>query len=437
MNAVPLRSRATFEPTLVTELELARSIPDLEMGTTPDGRPYLRTRVLIRLHGQPLGFVLVEAPDGSVPAKVLLETIRGALGPDISSHLADDGASGDEPTVKGVPDISSPRCLAPGPHGDPAPSASVIVCTRERHDLLSRALRSILDLDYRRFEVLVVDSAPLTPATRELVEAHEDDRIRYVLEPRPGLSRARNRGLREASGELFAFTDDDVVVDRSWLSSLARGFTRAPRVGCVTSLVPSAQLDTPAQAYFDQKVQWSLSVERRLYDLERHRSDDPLYPYISGTFGTGASFAVSRSTVKAVGEFDEALGAGSPSRGGEDLDYFLRTVRSEFAVAYEPGAIAWHTHRRDEASLRSQLYGYGSGLSAYASKQLLSRSTAWDVARRLPRALRRAGSTTLPRGSRSALPRGIWISEARGFLQGPLNYALGRVRVRAGREAGT
>ncbi|PRC62799.1 glycosyl transferase family 2, partial [Mycobacterium sp. ITM-2017-0098] len=68
-------------------------------------------------------------------------------------------------------------------------------------------------------------------------------------EPRPGLSRARNTGLSAATGEVVAFTDDDVVVDRHWLSAIARGFSRGPAVSCVSGIVAAAELRTPAQAY--------------------------------------------------------------------------------------------------------------------------------------------------------------------------------------------
>ena len=65
------------------------------------------------------------------------------------------------------------------------------------------------------------------------------------------------------------------------------------------------------------------------------------------------------------GGFDPATGAGTPARGGDDLDAFLRVVLDGRTLVYEPAAIVRHYHRRDYASLRRQAYGYGVGLGAY------------------------------------------------------------------------
>ena len=96
------------------------------------------------------------------------------------------------------------------------PMISVVVCTRNRPQSLLATLRSLTAMSYRPFEVVVVDNAPSSEATREavLAEYGGDPRVRYVREPRPGLSCARNRGIEEAAADIVAFTDDDVIVDR-------------------------------------------------------------------------------------------------------------------------------------------------------------------------------------------------------------------------------
>ncbi len=107
-------------------------------------------------------------------------------------------------------------------------------------------------MSYRPFEVVVVDNAPSSEATREavLAEYGGDSRVRYVREPRPGLSCARNRGLEEAAADIVAFTDDDVIVDRWWLDGIWRGFQAAPEVACVTGLIATAQIENSVAAVF-------------------------------------------------------------------------------------------------------------------------------------------------------------------------------------------
>ncbi|MDX6715111.1 MAG: hypothetical protein QOH30_1669 [Baekduia sp.] len=398
-------ANATFLPTWLGELELTAGIEDV-VAPVRDGEPYRAARILVRREHEPLGFVELALDD---EGRVTAAELRSRIKADLAEELAD------------------PPLGAPGAYGGGTPAVSVIVSTRDRADSLHVALTSLLANDYPDLDVVVVDNAPKTDATRRVVEGLADSRVRMVSEPVPGLSRARNTGVAHATGDVIAFTDDDVIVDPGWIVALVRGFTRAPRVGCVTGMVPSAEIETPAQAYFDGKVGWADSCRPRLFDLDRNRMAEPLYPYLPGTFGAGANFAVKRAALDDVGTFDEALGAGSPAKGGEDIDYFLRTILGGYAIAYEPAAIVWHVHRRELSALRGQMDGYGSGLSAFVFKHLLSPGTAVDVVRRVPsgivrmRQLRERGD-----GAGDGDPLRLWVPELKGFGAGPLRYLRGR-----------
>ena len=108
-----------------------------------------------------------------------------------------------------------------------APRCSVVVCTRERPDYLRRCLDSLTFQDHPDFGVWVIDNAPLSGNTREVVDSFGADLdIHYVVELRPGTSRARNAGLR--MGDIVASLDDDEVADSLWLSELARAFDGRP-----------------------------------------------------------------------------------------------------------------------------------------------------------------------------------------------------------------
>ena len=253
------------------------------------------------------------------------------------------------------------------------PPVSVVICTRDRPDQLAGALESVLALEYPDYEVVVVDNAPRTGATAEVIERLGNERVCRVLEPTPGLSVARNTGLRTARHELVAFTDDDVVVDAHWLRGIAGGFAGSARVACVTGLVPSGELRTPAQAYFERRVSWGDNLRAHTVSMSEPPPDSPLFPFQVGRLGTGANFAVKRSRVDALGGFDEALGAGTAAQGGEDLDIFFRILTSGDAIAVEPSAVVWHRHRSDNAALLSQARGYGVGLGAWLTKVGLDR----------------------------------------------------------------
>jgi glycosyltransferase involved in cell wall biosynthesis len=320
--------------------------------------------------------------------------------------------------------------LPPGcgePEATPRPQpVTVVVCTRERPQALTVALASLLACDPEPLEIVVVDSAPRTGATEKVIHDLADERLRLVREPRGGLSRARNLGVSEARGEVIAFTDDDVRVDRAWLRGLLRGLDRAPHVACVTGAVHAAELETPAQLYFDEKAGWGGPGSPRLYDLGTNRVDSPLYPYLPGTFGAGANFAVTKALLASIGAFDEALGAGSPAAGGEDLDLFLRVLRAGLAIAHEPSAVVWHYHRREEQALCRQLVGYGSGLTALASKLLISSETSQDAISRLRPAAGRVRSIS-GRGRGGKGGARLRAAEVWGLMLGPPRYLRGRL----------
>jgi GT2 family glycosyltransferase len=423
MAATSRPGPAAVEATWCGELELSGS-PELR-GVSPFADE-AHARVLVRLHGEPLGYVTVPAGAAGVDAAAVAADARTRFAAAVTAHLAqehrvDDG--GPLPAAgEGCPNRVDADVLV-----------SVVVCTRDRADQLAGCLDRLRLLTYPRLEVVVVDNAPPDDATQRVVEAvqQQDPRFRYVREPRPGLSAARNKGLAEARGTVLAYTDDDVAVDPDWVQGVLRGFARRPDVGCVTGLVCTASISSPAEEYFDARTSlWSTRVEPQLFDLRGSGPDDPLYPYAPGLFGTGANIAFDRQLLLDLGGFDEALGAGTRTRGGEDLDIFVRVLRAGRALVYEPAAIVWHHHRADEDALLSQLYGYGTGLSAYLTKCLLQRETRAEILRRVVPGLRRrraiSDETSERLGGTAAAPPGAARRELQGLLVGPVLYLRAR-----------
>jgi GT2 family glycosyltransferase len=194
-------------------------------------------------------------------------------------------------------------------------------------------------------------------------------RIRRVVEPTPGLSRARNRAIREATTEFVAYTDDDCRPDIEWSTELLRGFSTGTNVALVTGIVPPAQIETPAQALFEKKLKWSTNLLPETYSMANRDDYSFPFPYSAGHFG--CLFGVRRKVVSDLGGFDEALGAGTRTGGGEDTEMFVRVIRSGYELAYQPSAIVWHVHRREDDQLRKHLYGYGKGLSAGVFSEFL------------------------------------------------------------------
>jgi cellulose synthase/poly-beta-1,6-N-acetylglucosamine synthase-like glycosyltransferase len=215
------------------------------------------------------------------------------------------------------------------------------------------------------------------------------------------------------------------MVDPGWPSALAAGFAADPEAVCVTGMVATSALDTGAECYFDSRYSWAEAFEPRRYDLITHRHPSSLYPFSAGIFGTGANFAVRRSALAGLGDFDPLLGAGSPGRGGEDLDMFLRMILGGGRICYLPSALIWHRQRTDMQALGEQIYSYGYGLGAYVAKHLLNRQLpvtilghglgqVGTVVRRMRRATQ---ESQLRAGGRR-----LALTEACGFIAGALRY---------------
>lgn len=415
-------------PIYIDELELTEPIVGIPLPERADGQAYNGVYLLVRLQQVPVGHAFLR-PDALAAADVARQ-VWEQLSTAINAHYARARL----PAIAGLPVGGLPAVTAPADATADHPLVSVVVCTRNRPDSALVALRSLLAMHYQPFEIVLVDNAPSSDATKDAVLAAygADPRVRYVREPRPGLSCARNRGLMEAAADIVAFTDDDVTVDRWWLDGIVRGFRAAPDVACVTGMIATAQLENAAQLYFHLREAWGAVCERRIFDLTENRDDSALYPYSAGIFGAGANFAVSRVALKEIGEFNEALGAGTVTGGGEDLEMFMRIILSGNRIVYEPAAIVSHYHRTDLAELSRQMRSYGTGNTAALAAILLRVPRARrELPLRIAHGILRIFTLNDRVKDNPTLPSGLMGKEIMGLLIGPWLYLKGRRRIPA------
>jgi glycosyltransferase involved in cell wall biosynthesis len=390
-------------------------------------------QALVRWHGIPLGRSI------EPPAR------RGGAAVDLTAALVTQHSRNLlQQLVRAVLQSPQPRDrlrlhdlahATPTPYDGPWPLVTVAVCTRDRAADLARCLDGVLALDYPALDLLVVDNAPSSDTTARLV-ADRFPRVRYVVESRPGLDWARNRAVHEARGEILAFTDDDAVVDRDWVSALVRVFTQDPDVMAVTGLVIPYELETEAQHLFEQYGGFGRGYTRQWYSVSR-RPDRADYLYLgAGLYGTGTNMAFRRRVFASLGEFDPALDVGTVTQGGGDLDMFFRVLQHGLILVYEPAAVVRHRHRRTLTELDRQLVGWGSGFYAYLSRNaVVCRPARWAIIRFglwyfWVRYLRRLGLSLL---RSPTVPRRLILAELRGALLGLPRYR--RARATAARIA--
>src|SRR5262245_35256493 len=136
--------------------------------------------------------------------------------------------------------MSHPRSkrLPPGDGGSAKPGMriSLVVCTRNRAAQLAQAMEKFAELTcHEPWEVVLVDNGSTddTGATIDRYCRTHPQNVSAVVEPRPGLGRARNRGWRASRGEITAFTDDDCYPDPEWLVQLIQCFEEDAQLGFV------------------------------------------------------------------------------------------------------------------------------------------------------------------------------------------------------------
>ena len=328
----------------ILDLEATEPLPELALAEDEHG-----IALLLRRQGRPIHFSFHELGPGA------------RLGLDELGRLIAETAG-----IALLEEAVRDELVSPLP-ATPKLAVTVAVCTRARVDLLADCLRSVLAVrpDEGSFEVLVIDNDPPDDATERLVRSLPG--VRYAREPLPGLDFARNRALAEAGGELVAFLDDDVVVDRGWLDGLEEALAENPDAAAVTGLVLPAELVTRAQILFERRGGFRRGFQKVRY-AGQTLPGNPLYPTGAGIFGAGCNMVLRKKVVQSLGGFDEALDTGPPLPGGGDLDIFYRIVRADYPLVYEPRMLVFHRHRREYAALRRQYWSWGEGFMAFVAK---------------------------------------------------------------------
>jgi glycosyltransferase involved in cell wall biosynthesis len=213
---------------------------------------------------------------------------------------------------------------------------TVVVATLNRRELLTEAVKSLLaqSFDRDRFEILVVDNGS-SDGTKEAVLSMAADapHIRYVVEPRLGLSNARNRGMCDARGRLIAYFDDDALAEPDWLERLFEVFEAESDAGAAGGRIhvrwPSGKPRWMPAAFEGHYGRCDFGPARRtvLY---------PEYPY-------GSNMAFRTDILRSLRGFSDQVGRkGKKITPAGETELFYRLSQQRIRMVYEPSAVVHH-----------------------------------------------------------------------------------------------
>lgn len=217
---------------------------------------------------------------------------------------------------------------------------TVILCTYNRSARLRTALTSVAGLvlpESVEWEVLVVDnnSSDETRAVIEEFSKTYPGRFRYLFEAKPGKSNALNAGIREATGDILAFTDDDVTFDSMWLHNLNTALSNRQWVGVGGRIFQQWTSSRPTWLSPNGRY-WRMSWPLTSFDFGEETLEENKYT-------NGANMAFRKDVFARHGGFRTDLGPqpGSEIRC-EDNEFGLRLHAAGERVGYEPSAIVYH-----------------------------------------------------------------------------------------------
>jgi GT2 family glycosyltransferase/DNA-binding beta-propeller fold protein YncE len=236
------------------------------------------------------------------------------------------------------------------------PRVSVVVCAYNAADTLADNLRSLEQLTYPDYEIILVNDGS-RDRTSEIGRSFA--KVRVIDTPNAGLSAARNVGLTEATGEIVAYTDADTRVDRDWLTFLVQPFLTSDVVGSGGPNVVPADDPPIAQC-----------IARAPGGPTHVLLDDRIAEHVPG-----CNMAFRRDALLAISGFNPIY-----LRAGDDVDVCWRLQARGWKIGFAAAALVWHHHRSSIKAYWRQQVGYGEGerwLMAHHPEKFLDGRMLW------------------------------------------------------------
>ena len=223
------------------------------------------------------------------------------------------------------------------------PAITVIVCSYNGSYTIKECLENILKLEYPNFDVLVVNDG----SKDNLAEIVSHFPVKIISTPNRGLSSARNTGMKNASGEIIAYIDDDAYPDPQWLQYLAYAYLNSDHV-CIGGPNISPYEDPFISTCVANAPGGPLHV------LET----DEIAEHVPG-----CNMSFRKESLIKIGGFDPQFRCA-----GDDVDICWRIQESGETIGFHASAVVWHHRRNSFKAYWKQQKGYGKAEALLQNK---------------------------------------------------------------------
>lgn len=246
-------------------------------------------------------------------------------------------------------------------------SVSVVICTRNRGDKITAAVKSILMNNYPGFELIIFDQST-NDATQVALESFAGDkRLRYIRSKTVGTGLARALSLELVCSDIVLMTDDDCEVAGDWIECMTRIHVENPYVAMAFCDVKPGPFD-PENGFIP------ITLAQRSMLINSLRTWCKLG---AASIALGAGMSMRRSLIRDIGGFDTCLGPGTSLRSAEETDLAIRALLKHFAVMRTTETSVVHFGFRTMAEGRVLMRNHSLGIAAVHTKLL--RCGYWRV----------------------------------------------------------
>ena len=217
---------------------------------------------------------------------------------------------------------------------------SVVICTYNRDKYIYGVLQSIALNDYpkSKYEIVLVNNNSTDNTEAEVARFaadYPDVKLRTFVETNQGLSYARNRGIKEAEGDILIYVDDDATVNKEYLAGFAAFFEKNPDIHAAGGpIIPDYEEGEEPEwmTYFIKRL-----LTGYLYFGDKERD------FPGENYPGGGNAAYRREVFKKVGLYNVELGrSGGNLGGGEEKDIFNKMTAAGMKFKYLPQCILYH-----------------------------------------------------------------------------------------------